>query len=152
MTDIEANRLIVEKLPGRTRDLFGRFAIGDETASRDAGVDAVLSGVKTATSSLPSDFCGVRLPFVGALSVLEDGCGRGRVIVETTEVALTAFGDVSASFVGAYGEGDGTHEWFREHIGDWYRKRDETFGDGTIIVCEHFKVAAVLNLPESSGD
>ena len=149
MTDQEANRLILDKLPGRTSDLFGRFAIGDEMASRDAGVEAVLTGIKTATSSLTSDFLEGRLPFVGALSVLEDGCGRGRAIVETIEVELKAFGDVSASFVRAYGEGDGTHEWFRGHIGDWYKKRDKSFSDETIVVCERFRVAVVLDLMKS---
>lgn len=149
MTDQEANRLIIEKFPARASDLFGRFAIGDELASRDAGVDAVLAGIKTATSSLSSDFSEGRLPFVGALSVLEDGCGRGRAIVETTAMELKAFGRISASFVRAYGEGDGTHEWFREHIGDWYRKRDRAFGDETIVVCEHFRVAVVLDPTES---
>lgn len=149
MTDEEANRLISRKMPGRTSDLFGRFAIGDERATKDAGVHAVLAGAKTTTSSLTSDFADGRLPFAGALSVLEDSGGRGRAIVEITRVELVPFGRIPASFVHAYGEGDGTQQWFRAHIGNWYKRRDKSFGDETIVVCEHFRVVVVLDLAES---
>lgn len=144
MNQQSANRLIRKLFPERVGDQFGRFAIGDEASTKDAGVKAILAGIKTATSSLPVDFPGGRLPFVGALSVLEDGRGQGRAIVETTQIEIISFGRVPASFARAYGEGDGTLDWFLSNMREWYKRRHQSFSDETAIVCENFRVVLGL--------
>ena len=56
------------------------FAIG---LGSDTGATLILSGVKTATSSLPSDFQGIAAPGPGSLSLLTGAGGRPMGVVET---------------------------------------------------------------------
>lgn len=78
--------------------------------------------MKTATSSAAWHYADGDVPFVGALSALIDGDGRPLAILETKRIAVTAFGDIGKAFAFEYGEGDRSLDWFRSHIGAWYRR------------------------------
>ena len=62
------------------------FSIGDDAAAADAGARLILTGAKTATSSLLWEYeaSGARPPFEGALSILLDGKAVPICVVETT--------------------------------------------------------------------
>ena len=139
-----SRELLARVYPERAHQWFDPMIIGSTKDHADAGADAILAGTKTATSSLPSDFAGGTLPFVGALSVVFDGGGRPRAIVETERVELRPFGSADDSFAAAYGEGERTLSWFRRVMGEWYRGRHAaagaTFDDDTVLVFEWFRV------------
>ncbi len=121
------------------------MTIGSTPAAADEGASLILDGVKTATSSAFWDYPDGRIPFAGALSVLLDGAGRPRGVVETQRVEIIPFGVLDEDFARAYGEGERTLAWFRAEIGAWYRAaasaRGETFGDETPVICEWIRVA-----------
>jgi histidinol-phosphate aminotransferase len=140
--------LIAEVLPGQEDKCFGSMSIGSTQASTDAGAQLVLEGIKTTTSSPVWEFPDGLGPYPGALSVLVDGSGRARAIVETMRVEMKPFGQVSEEFALAYGEGDRTLSWFKVEMGRWYKNyADSTgnsFDDETKIICEWIKVKVAL--------
>jgi uncharacterized protein YhfF len=147
----EARRALEEAFPGEAARYFEPFSIGSTPEGADAGAAAILSGEKTATSSALWEWPDGRIPFAGALSVLLDGQGRVRAIVETTRVEIIRFGSVDADFAWSYGEGARTLAWWRSEIGDWYRasavQHGQAFSDETPIICEWIRVAKRLSPP-----
>ena len=77
------------------------FAIG---SGSDAGATLILSGVKTATSSLPSDFQGIAPPTPGSLSLLTGAAGRPMGVVETLSMTPLTLSQMDDSFSAAYAE------------------------------------------------
>ncbi len=110
---------------------------------------AILSGIKTTTSSAFWQYPDGRIPFKGALSVLLDGRGCARAVVETERVQITPFVCVNEDFAMAYGEGDRTLAWWRSAMGAWYRaealRGGADFSDETLIICEWIAVARRLD-------
>jgi len=140
--------LLEARYPGQSHRFFAPLAIGDTPESADAGAELILSGIKTTTSSAVWDYPDGRIPFVGALSVLLDGKGQPRAIIETRRVEILPFKDIDEDFAKAYGEGDRTLAWFKLEVGAWYkqsaRRAGELFTGDTRIICEWFYVAAKL--------
>jgi uncharacterized protein YhfF len=134
--------------PGEAARYFPPMSIGNSAASADEGAALILSGIKTTTSSAFWDYADGRIPFAGALSVLLDGQGEARAIVETVRIEIVAFGRVEEDFARNYGEGDRSLAWWRSEMGKWYRKQAdrhaERFSEDTPIVCEWFKVVRRL--------
>jgi histidinol-phosphate aminotransferase len=134
--------------PGEEGRYFSPMSIGQTPATADAGAALILAGIKTATSSAHWDYPDERIPFAGALSVLVDGRGVPKAIVETERVAIMPFGTVDEAFARAYGEGERTLEWFRSEMGAWYRekaaRRGARFCDETPIICEWIAVVRRL--------
>ena len=144
----DSQRLLEAEFPGKQARYFVPMSIGSTPSSADEGASLILDGIKTTTSSAYWDYPDGRIPFVGALSVLLDGLGRARAIIETERVEIMSFGAVDAEFARAYGEGERTLDWFRSEMGAWYReaaaRHGEIFSDDTPIVCEWFTVARRL--------
>ena len=140
--------LLAQAFPGEAARYFAPMTIGDTSASADEGAEAILTGVKTATSSAHWDYPDGRVPFVGALSVLLDGRGRARAIVETVGIETIPFGAVDEARALAYGEGERTLAWWRSAMGDWYRasaaRHGTTLSDETPIIWEWIAVAGRL--------
>ncbi|WP_114906580.1 ASCH domain-containing protein [Ornithinimicrobium murale] len=82
------------------------FGAGPDDA--DELLDLVLSGTKTATSSAQRDYVDgeEREPEEGDLSIITDGEGRPRALIQTTSVRTVPFGEVDAAHAAAEGEGD----------------------------------------------
>lgn len=143
MTD-DLEGLLRTEFPGEEARYFAPMSIGSTPSSADEGAALILDGIKTATSSAYWDYPDGRIPFVGALSVLLDGSGRARAVVETMHVEVMPFDAVNAAFARAYGEGDRTLDWFRSNIGAWYRqagaRNGVSFSGETPIICEWFTV------------
>lgn len=122
------------------------FRIGDSAAGADEGARLIETGIKTATSSLLWDYeaTGGTPPFVGALSIVEDGQGRPRCIVETTEANIVPFHAVDAHFAYDYGEWDRTLATWRSAVWRYYAPYCEKLGkpatEDMPLVCERFRV------------
>lgn len=122
------------------------FRIGDSEESADEGARLILSGAKTTTSSLLWEYNkqGKPLPFVGSLSILEDGRGKPVCIVETTWLGVLPFQEVDADFAVAYGEWGDTLASWRQHAWTYYSKQCSLLGRKPSLqmplVCERFRV------------
>ena len=139
--------LASESSPEDASDLFlESFHIGSTPDHAAHGARLILNREKTATSSLLWEYhqSGKPQPFVGALSVVEDGERRAVCVVETTWVKVIPFTEVDESFSRDYGETDGTiKNWYEEFEG-YYRRLCESMGreltQDTPLVCERFRV------------
>ena len=129
-----------------TERFYESFRVGTDDKDADEGVRLILSGEKTATSSLLWEYedRGKPTPKVGALSVVEDGRQRPICIVQTTWVDVVPFGEVDANFARAYGESDGTLQGWYQVFWEYYAKACETMGrnlsEEAPLLCERFRV------------
>jgi uncharacterized protein YhfF len=146
--DAELRRVLEAAFPGEEARYFTPMSIGSTPSDADSGAAAILNGTKTATSSPFWEHPDGKIPFVGALSILLDGQGRARAIVETERVEIIPFGSVDEDFARAYGEGPRTLDWWWSEIGAWYRasatRHGEDFSDDTPIICEWIAVVRRL--------
>lgn len=96
--------------PDSNRRFYESFRIGSDDEDADSGARLILSGQKTATSSLLWEYedSGKVLPDIGALSVVEDGGRKPVCVVETTWIEVMKFCDIDEKFAIEYGEADGT--------------------------------------------
>lgn len=125
---------------------YEAFRIGDSAASADEGARLIETGIKTATSSLFWEYeaTGSQPPTVGALSIVEDGHGQPRCIVETTDATVLPFDAVDAQFAFDYGEWDRSLATWRDAIWRYYAVRceqlDKPVSAEMPLVCERFRV------------
>ncbi len=126
--------------------LYDSCRIGDNKEGADEGARLVLSGRKTASSSLLWEYeaTGRPPPSVGGLSILEDGEGRPVCVFETTEVELRHFDTVDTAFAADYGEWDGSLETWRRQSWQYYAAVCAGLGrepaEDMLLVCERFRV------------
>ncbi|WP_345311896.1 ASCH domain-containing protein [Kocuria gwangalliensis] len=115
---------------------------------RDRLVALILSGRKTATSSLVSDYEleGEPLPEPGELELLLDSNDRGVAVLETLAVAVVPLVDVPWFHVVAEGEGHATlAEWRRDHEEFWAVNSPAGQLDGSpAVVMQEFRVVERL--------
>jgi uncharacterized protein YhfF len=76
------------------------WAYGDSVAESDAFVERVVTDERGSTTASVDDYAG-ELPLPGVLSILCDGSGVPRALVEVTDVAVTG-DDVVESFQVVY--------------------------------------------------
>jgi len=125
------------------------FRFGSTPAGADELLALVLAGTKTTTSLAvaAAGVTGEPLPFAGSLSIVLDGAGRPRCVIETIEIALQPFSAVDEAFAHAYGEGDRTREWWLREMGDYYREEFAALGlpadADPELCCERFRVVHV---------
>ena len=115
---------------------------------RDRLVALILSGRKTATSSLVSDYeleC-EPLPEPGELELLLDSNDRGVAVLETLAVAVVPLADAPWSQVVAEGEGHATlAEWRRDHEEFWVASSlTGQLDESTAVVMQEFRVVERL--------
>ena len=128
-------------------------AFGDTPPMADQLLDLVLAGTKTATcmSSWAWDHEYDQPLVPGMLSVITDGAGVPRCVVETTHVRKVAYKDVTAEFARAEGEHDPADLPDQEVLDHW-REGHWAFYLRTLpplgftptpdmpVLCERFKV------------
>lgn len=133
---------------------YEAFQFGDSAALADELGQLVLSGTKRATTGSVWSFeaSGKRLPRPGDLSVVLDGQGTPLCIIETTQVDVMPFDEVSAEFAAVEGEGDGSLAFWRQaHVGYFTRECERagrTFGGGMPVTCERFRVVWPVLQPQ----
>lgn len=125
------------------------FSFGDGPELADELAALVLSGVKTATCG-HADGPEPEFP-VGARSVMLDGSGRPRAVIETLEVSLRRFHDVDASFAHDEGEGDRSLESWREGHRRFF-ERAGVFAEDMLLWCERFRVVEVIDADGDTDD
>ena len=131
---------------GADGSFYEAFRIGADANDANEAAALILSGEKTATSSLLWEYQGSAKPppSPGCLSVLEDGAGKTVCVVTTTRVEIIPFREVDAQFAYDYGEGDRTLEGWRETFWRYYSRACAECGhemsEDTLLVCEQFRV------------
>ncbi len=126
--------------------LYEAFQFGDSAALADELGHLVLSGTKRATTASVWSFeaSGKRPPRPGDLSVVLDGQGAPLCIIETTQVDVMPFDEVSAEFAAVEGEGDGSLAFWREAHAAYFTRECEragrTFSGGMAVARERFHV------------
>lgn len=121
----------------------GAWAFGATPADADGLLGLVLAGTKTATASSLSDYeeDAEPLPAPGDLSIILDGAGRPRAVLEVTSIQIVPFDQVSEDHARAEGEDDRTLEsWRRIHERFWREHSARGFAPDMPVVCENFQV------------
>ncbi len=114
-----------------------QWAMGHTKEEADALCTLVLDGKKTATCTALYHYEDDPVPEPGDRSVLLDGDGRPRCVIECIEVDVIAFDEVDAKF--AIDEGEASlAAWRKRHQASF--TREGYFAPDMAIVCEHFRV------------
>ncbi|SCL38480.1 Uncharacterized protein YhfF [Micromonospora pallida] len=114
----------------------------------------VLSGVKTATAGLLSEYAeeGEELEYVGERLALVDDHDRLVGVVEVTGVEVVRFADVTWDFARSEGEGDrDLDEWRTGHRNFWARE-GSTVTDDTSVVCVRMRLVSAGAGGTDTGD
>lgn len=125
---------------------FEAFHFDDNEASANALADLVVAGVKRATAGLiwSIESAGGSPPKPGALSVVTYWDGRPACVIETIEVDVLPFEQVTAEFAAIEGEGDGSLEyWRRAHWAYFGRECARVGRERSLtmpVACERFNV------------
>ncbi|MEM7496843.1 MAG: ASCH domain-containing protein [Pseudomonadota bacterium] len=119
--------------------------VGETAMAADEGAALILSGAKTATSSLMEEFMPeIGPPPIGSYSIVLDGGGAAVCLVRTRALMLVRFCDCDEGLALAYGEWDGTLETWQRECGAYYAARAAAFGldwdERRELVIEHFQV------------
>ena len=126
--------------------LYEAFRIGNSEESANEGAQLILSGKKTTTSSLLSEYENLRkpLPSVGSLSILENGQGEAVCVVETTWLEVLPLEEIDAGFAIAYGEWGSTLAEWQQNAWRYYSTQCQQLGrEPTLqmtLVCERFRI------------
>jgi uncharacterized protein YhfF len=112
------------------------WSFGRTPEQADRLLALVLSGTKTATASARRDYeaADEPLPEAGSLGILLDGAGHPHALVETTEVSVVPFGEVSAEHARAEGEGDGSLEHWREVHAEFFAASGEVTPELPVVL------------------
>lgn len=117
-----------------------RFSFGDGPEMADQLLALVLAGTKTATCGAADDGEAVQ---VGSRSVVLDGAGQPRALIETLEVRHLRFCDVDEAFARDEGEGERTLAWWREAHAEFFA-HNGGFSDDMELRCERFRLVRAL--------
>lgn len=152
-------RAKVNRVPGylgvTTREALAppAWSFGATPEDADELLQLVLAGTKTATSSAVRDYetGEEEVPDEGDLSIITDGAGRPRALIQTTSVRTVPFGEVDAAHAAAEGEGDLSVEHWRTV----HRRFFEQSGGGTPVtddlpvILEEFRVVYAADTGDS---
>lgn len=128
---------------GGSWERLDRFSFGDHSELADELLSLVLRRLKTATCWPIEEG---QQTEVGRRSVVCDGAGRPRAILETVSIEQMAFDQVGQEFAASEGEGDGSlHHWRTSHRG--YLERAGIFRPDMLLWCETFRLISVLDEP-----
>lgn len=132
--------------PGVSGRFYEAAYFADSEASANHLAELVLAGRKRATATLrwALEARGQPPPRPGDHSIVTTWSGVPRCVVETREVAVVPFAEVSAEFAAAEGEGDGSLQYWREAHWAFYGRECARLGrspEPTMpILCERFEV------------
>lgn len=134
--------------PTRRFDVFA-FGAGEFMPAQLGHL--VVRGQKrvTATWVASARAAGLTMPYVGMISIVVDGFGFPICAIETTEVLLIPFSEVTAEMAAAEGEGDlSLEDWQRGHLRFWgeheARLVGRPFTENEIVCIERFRLVQKL--------
>ena len=105
----------------------------------------VLEGRKRATSSSLTcyELEGERVPVPGDLSIVTDWAGEPHCVIETTQVDILPFRDMTFALCRLEGEDDSLDSWRRSHINFFTAEGQEAgyvFTEDMPVIFEQFRV------------
>lgn len=125
---------------------YEAFHFADTEAAANELAELALRGTKRATAGLLWAFeaVGTRLPARGDLSVVTDWRGTPVCVIETVDVAIVPFDQVTEQFAATEGEGDGSLRYWREAHWASFTRECQRIGRTPTpempVVCEEFRV------------
>lgn len=125
------------------------FKFGDGPELSAQLIALVRSGRKTATCGALRDFQegGEAMPVVGRRDIALNWDGSPALVIETLEVTITRYCDVTEVFALAEGENEDLAGWQRDHRA--FFERNGGFDPEMELVCERFRVIEHLNVEAS---
>jgi uncharacterized protein YhfF len=132
--------------PARFYEAF-HFGDNEELANSLAGL--VLKSTKRATTGSVWSFEheGKQAPQPGDLSVVTNWASSPLCVIETVQVEIMPFGEVTAEFAAMEGEGDGSLTYWREAHSAYFSREcarnGRVFTENMPVACEQFKVVFV---------
>ena len=108
--------------------------------------ELVMIGRKTATASLKAlnEIEPAKAPVEDGYSVVTSFEGEPLCVVQTTEIRHIPFDEVDAQFAADEGEGDQSHEYWRQVHWDYFSREAPQYGlefnERSIICCERFRL------------
>lgn len=145
-TDIDRFwRAAREACPELPTDRPEAWAFGATPAHADELLALVLDGIKVGTASSLWDYeaTGDPLPVEGELSIILDGVGAPRAVIETTALVTVPFDEVDEEHAFAEGEGDRTLAHWRTVHERYWRAHSENprgFALDMPVLCERFRL------------
>jgi uncharacterized protein YhfF len=133
---------------------YTSWQFGHGVGQGDRLLAYVLSGSKRATTGAlwAYEHEGEAVPRVGDFSVVTDGSGVARCVIQTNWVAIVPFDTVDEQFAYDEGEGDRSLEYWREVHWHYFVRELSALGmtarPDMPVVCERFEV---VFLPYSPG-
>lgn len=126
------------------RQISETFTFGDSEDLCQQLIELVRSGKKTATCGALMDYQegGEPMPVVGRRDIVLNWDGTPALVIETTEVSIEKFCDVSEDFALAEGENDTRVGWAADH--QRFFERNGGFDPEMMLVCERFKLVEDL--------
>lgn len=127
------------------------WKFGDSKREADYTLSLVISGKKTATSSLYDSYQrnNIPLPRKGDKNIIEDSKGVKRCLIITKKVEVKSFNKITKSFAYKEGEGDRTLEYWKEIHKKFFEKRlkrrNIKFSNDILVVCEEFKLLKLID-------
>lgn len=121
------------------------WGFGATPEHADELLELVLRGIKVGTASSLWEYeeTGDPLPAVGELSIILDGTGAPRAVIETTAIDIVPFDEVDEAHAFAEGEGDRTLAHWREVHERYWRTHSENprgYEPDMPVVCERFRL------------
>ncbi len=117
-----------------------RFSFGDSPELANELAALVLAGRKRATCWAASDGM---LTEIGKRTVMLDGSGHPRAVLETVELERRTFNDVDAAFAYDEGEGDRSLALWREAHRAYFSRLGQ-FAENMMLYCERFQVVEYI--------
>ena len=132
------------------------FYFDDNEPSANELAKLVFDGKKRATAALLWAFQSEkkRIPEVGDLSIVTDFSGLEVCVIETTQVDIVPFSDISAEFAATEGEGDGSLSYWRRAHEAFFGRECQRIGrmpdPHMPVVCERFEVVFKRQAPSDA--
>ena len=103
----------------------------------DKLIELVLKNEKTATTSLYNE---EKIPKVGDISIITYNNGNDACMIETVDVIITEFKNITKDLAYLEGEGDKSLESYKKVHNNFFKTIDKNFNDDTKVVFEIFKM------------
>ncbi|NUL44970.1 ASCH domain-containing protein [Cellulosimicrobium funkei] len=121
------------------------WAFGATPEHADGLLELVIAGTKTGTASSLWDHEATNepIPRPGELSIILDSAGLPRAVLETTEVSILPFDEVTEEHARTEGEGDRTlASWRAIHETYWRHHSENPRGwePDMPVICERFRL------------
>lgn len=131
--------------PENTNKKYSAWYFCDNEQDANELADLVVEGTKRATASLYLGYNSAdEIPRVGELSIIINWYGVAQCIIETTNIEIVPFKDVTEEFAATEGEGDKSLDYWKRAHWSYFSREMKNIGktpsEDMLVVCEEFKV------------